>query len=71
MAQPGYDYSVYDFTSGNVEVLPWIRNDVAYPANGSGRTELSQRGKNDISEKGMDEEVHGFASADKNVPPIN
>lgn len=32
---------------------------------------LAQKNKNDISEKGMDEEVHGFASADRNVPPIN
>lgn len=30
-----------------------------------------QRRKVDISEKGMDEEVHGFATSDKNVPPIN
>jgi hypothetical protein len=27
--------------------------------------------KRDVGEKGMDEEVHGFVTNDKNVPPIN
>jgi hypothetical protein len=32
---------------------------------------LYQRTKNDIGEKGMDEEVHGFASNDKSVSAVN
>jgi len=34
MAEPGYKPSVYGFTSDLTETLPWVRNDLPYPANG-------------------------------------
>lgn len=69
------DEEVHGFASADRNVPPInqiVKRETPYPANGwqSGWA-LPQKNKNDISEKGMDEEVHGFASADRNVPPIN
>ena len=66
--------SVYDFTKDLVDTLPYERRDDPYPANGWSNSvpQSVLRGKkHDVGEKGMDEEVHGFVSNDKNVPSIN
>ena len=78
------DEEVHGFASADTNVLPqpWRRREVPYPNNGilNGWTKgqvVAQthhkhhhtHGVRDIGEKGLDEEVHGFASADTNVLP--
>jgi hypothetical protein len=70
----GYEANVHDFIKDQVEADPWRRRENPYPANGWAKPwpeALVQRNRNDISDKNIDEEVHGFVAADKNVPAIN
>lgn len=67
--------NVHKFASENVDALPRLRReDTPYPPNGvssgypGASTAFSQK-KPDISEKKMDEEVHGFASDNVDVLP--
>jgi hypothetical protein len=55
---------------------PWRRVKEAYPANGFKNPDFqwldkpaSFAQKRDIGDQGIDEEVHGFAAADKSVLP--
>jgi hypothetical protein len=79
MGERGYDEEVYDFAHKMVSAIngqerpsePWAMNGVY----GWDADTLAQRkkphhhSKKDIAERGMDEEVHGFASANTN--PLN
>merc|ERR1711939_1069804 len=76
---------VHGFASADKSVLPqpWRRAKEAYPINGfknpsfnwldkpEKKKALAQKDKHhrDIGDNGIDEEVHGFASADKSVLP--
>ena len=79
IAQPGVEPNVYDFVKDKVEPMPWVRNDKAYPANGShengwgsktlaqdpARTETKTE---DISDKSVAPYVYGFVH--DNVPVL-
>lgn len=76
IGEPGYDYSVYNFTNDNISGFrDGNTADTAYPYNGWERSppsqpSLMQRNRKDISDKDIDEEVYGFVRADKNMSPI-
>ena len=76
IAEKGMDEEVHGFANSMVEPIAWPRKQVPYPENGSGPKAFpptantyaqgpvpQQRKKKDIAEKGMDEEVHGFANS--------
>ena len=69
------DEEVVGFARADKNVLPtpYARRETAYPVNGWSNTPpsqgLSQRNKGDIGDTNIDEEVVGFARADKNVLP--
>ena len=77
IAEPKMDEEVHGFASDNVDVLPATRRDnEAYAYNGSGPQAFppqsfihKKKGKKDIAEPNMDEEVHGFASDAVDVLP--
>jgi len=73
IGEPKYDYSVYNFAHNAIyDPLEAKRQeDGPYSVNGyaAGKWALAQRNKNDISDKGIDEEVVGFVRADKNTVP--
>jgi len=76
----GIDEEVHGFASNDKSVLPqpWRRVKEAYPVNGVMNEKFqwldkpaafAQKDKNDIGKANIDENVHGFASEDKNVLP--
>ena len=76
----GINEEVHGFAANDKSVLPqpWRRVKEAYPANGVFNPKFewldkpaafAQKDKNDIGNKKIDEEVHGFATNDKNVLP--
>jgi len=77
IAEPGMEPNVHWFASDQVDVLPATRRDnEQYDYNGTGPkafppSSLAHRtkGKKDIAEPNMDEEVHGFASDNVDVLP--
>jgi len=77
IAEPKMDEEVHGFASDNVDVLPNTRKDNdPYAYNGSGAGAFPPqaflhrgKGKKDIAEPKMDEEVHGFASDNVDVLP--
>jgi hypothetical protein len=75
IAEPGMEPNVHWFASDNVDVLPATRRDnEQYDYNGTGPKafppqSMSHKGKKDIAEPGMEEEVHGFASDNVDVLP--
>ena len=70
ISEKGIDENVHWFANPNTETLNWERKQVPFAANGSGPkafpatpdVTLSQNRRNDISEKGIDENVHWFAN---------
>ena len=75
IAEPKYDYSVYDFSRDNVEVLPWYRTETAYAPNGSGEgrwpSNLAQKDvkAKDIAEPKYDYSVYDFSRDNVEVLP--
>lgn len=76
ISEKGIDEEVHGFANSMVEPLAWPRKQEPFAENGSGPKAFpptpntyaqgpvpQQRKKKDISEKGIDEEVHGFANS--------
>lgn len=78
IGEKGLDEEVHGFASSNNMVLPipHARRDSPYEYNGyknlypEGGFIVEGRPSKDIGEKGLDEEVHGFASSNNMVLPI-
>ena len=71
ISEKGIDENVHWFANPLTETLNWPRKEIAPAPNGSGPKafpptpnveSLAQRSKEDISEKGIDENVHWFAN---------
>jgi hypothetical protein len=68
---------VHGFASADKSVLPqpWRRAKQAYPRNGFKNPSfqwldsLAQKDKQDIGDKKIDEEVHGFVNRDRSIHP--
>jgi hypothetical protein len=60
--------NTHAFANDNVDVMNWDKAKVPYAANGS-EAGWMVRGKRDIGDKQIDEEVAGFGNADTNVLP--
>jgi hypothetical protein len=68
ISEKGINEEVHGFANSMVDPLPWPRDKEPPAYNGSGPKAhrvplLQQRKKKDISEKGINEEVHGFANS--------
>jgi hypothetical protein len=76
IGRDGYDKDVYHFVreDTNVQPTPWPRRQEPYDPNGSNPkaqpSSFLGRTNRDIGEGGINEEVHGFASANNMVLPI-
>ena len=71
ISEKGIDENVHWFANPETETLNWPRKEIPFAANGSGPKAfpptpnveaLAQKNKEDISEKGIDENVHWFAN---------
>jgi hypothetical protein len=66
ISEKGIDENVHWFANPLTETLNWPRRDAPYDYNGSGpkahKSSLMQKNQDDISEKGIDENVHWFAN---------
>jgi hypothetical protein len=73
IGKTGYDRDVYHFVreDTNVQPTPYPKKETPFDYNGSDPRSHAQKffykPRKDIGEKGIDEEVHGFASSDTMV----
>ena len=76
ISEKGIDENVHWFANPNTETLNWERSKEPFVPNGSnpkafkGSASLYQRRRGDLSETGMNEDVHDFVNKQPQVPRL-